>query len=365
MSDSSSSVAVEVRDVTRSFGKQPAVDAISLSVRRGEFLTLLGPSGCGKTTLLRLIAGFEIPDSGSVWLDGQDVTAAPPHRRNVNQVFQSYALFPHLSVAENIAFGLKRQRLPHTEVAASVSEMVALVALEGCEHRRPHQLSGGQKQRVALARALAPRPAVLLLDEPLSALDARLRQAMRLELKRIQRHIGTTFVFVTHDQEEALTMSDRIALMNNGRIEQLADAATLYHRPSTVFGAEFVGETNLVEAEILTRDPDCVRVRIGADVELAVPAASWQSNWARARISIRPEKIQLSKQLLTDRNSFAARIEREQFLGALHRFTLLTDGGVRLIAATAGENSLREKLSVGDRVWAAIHADDVVVLDPS
>src|SRR5687767_191391 len=207
--------AIEVQEVTKRFGATLALDSVSLAVRAGEFLTLLGPSGCGKTTLLRLIAGFEVPDSGAVLLEGNDVTHVPPHRRNVNQVFQSYALFPHLSVRENVAFGLRMQRLPAPEVAVRVTEMLTLVSLQGFEDRRPHQLSGGQRQRVALARALAPRPAVLLLDEPLSALDARLRQTMQLELKRLQRQLGTTFVFVTHDQEEALTMSDRIALIHH------------------------------------------------------------------------------------------------------------------------------------------------------
>jgi len=207
------SFMVELKRVTKRFGSFVAVDDVSLEIHAGEFLTLLGPSGCGKTTLLRMIAGFETPDEGAVLLDGVDVTSLPPYKRNVNQVFQSYALFPHLTVRENIAFGLRMQRMPAAQIAERVAEAVALVSLEGFEERRPHQLSGGQRQRVALARALAPRPSVLLLDEPLSALDAKLRGSMQLELKKLQRQLGVTFVFVTHDQEEALTMSDRIALV--------------------------------------------------------------------------------------------------------------------------------------------------------
>ena len=212
---------IEIEGVMKRFGDFAAVDNVTLHVRAGEFLTLLGPSGCGKTTLLRLLSGFEMPDAGVLRLDGEDITYLPPYRRNVNQVFQSYALFPHLDVRENIRFGLRMKKVPRAEAERRVEEVIALVALGGLERRKPGQLSGGQRQRVALARALVPRPAVLLLDEPLSALDAKLRRQMQLELKALQRRLGLTFVFVTHDQEEALTMSDRIAVVQRGRIAQL------------------------------------------------------------------------------------------------------------------------------------------------
>ncbi|MBM3855007.1 MAG: ATP-binding cassette domain-containing protein, partial [Verrucomicrobia bacterium] len=225
------SARVELREVTKRFGAVEAVAGVSLEIAAGEFLTLLGPSGCGKTTLLRLIAGFEAPTSGTIWLSGQDVTPLPPYRRPVNQVFQSYALFPHLTVWENVAFGLRMQRVPAAEIKERVRQALELVSLTGLDARPPHQLSGGQKQRVALARAVVCRPQVLLLDEPLSAIDAKLRHAMQLELKRLQRQIGITFVFVTHDQEEALTMSDRIALVNRGRLEQVGRPPEIYTRP--------------------------------------------------------------------------------------------------------------------------------------
>ncbi len=354
--------AVELRQVTKRFGAVTAVDDVSLTVRAGEFLTLLGPSGCGKTTLLRLIAGFEAPDCGTVWLGGVEVTALPPHRRDVNQVFQSYALFPHLNVRDNIAFGLRMQRRPAAEIAIRVAEVIGLVALEGCEDRKPQQLSGGQRQRVALARALAPRPAILLLDEPLSALDARLRQTMQIELKRLQRQVGTTFVLVTHDQEEALTVSDRIALVNRGRIEQLGTTQEIYHQPATPFAAEFIGQANLCEVELIRRGDGVAWLRLGGEIELSVAAEIWPENVARGRVSIRPEKIHLSKTRLPGTAAFEARVVEEVFKGAHDRFTIETAGGLRLTVLAANESALREAIHAGDHVWCAVHADDVVVV---
>jgi len=357
------SFMVELRKVTKRFGSFVAVDDVSLEIRAGEFLTLLGPSGCGKTTLLRMIAGFETPDAGTVLLDGEDVTQLPPYRRNVNQVFQSYALFPHLTVRENIGFGLRMQKMPAAEIDVRVAESVALVSLEGFEDRRPHQLSGGQRQRVALARALAPRPSVLLLDEPLSALDAKLRVAMQLELKRIQRQLGVTFVFVTHDQEEALTMSDRIALVNCGRIEQLGDGPEIYHRPATPFAADFIGEANLLEADFLgVNGGATVRVRVASGLELVLPAEVWPADVKHALISIRPEKLHISKSPVACENSFEARVDEEVFKGALDHLQLATTAGTRLNAVVANESAMFEAIHRGDRVFCGLHASDVVVV---
>ena len=354
--------AIELRGVSKKFGSVRAVENVNLSVRPGEFLTLLGPSGCGKTTLLRLIAGFEHPDSGAVYLEGTDVTNVPPYRRNVNQVFQSYALFPHLSVRENVAFGLRMQRLPAREIATRTAEAVALVSLSECEDRMPHQLSGGQRQRVALARALAPRPAVLLLDEPLSALDAQLRQTMQLELKRLQRRLGTTFIFVTHDQDEALTLSDRIALINGGRLEQCGDVHDVYHRPATIFAADFIGRANILETEFLSRDGTGARVRLQGGLELRVPAASWPDGLTRAKATIRPEKIHLSRERVAVENAFQATVDEEVFKGAIDRLTLVTSSGTRLTAIASNESALRQSHHRGDVVWCAVHADDIVVI---
>jgi spermidine/putrescine transport system ATP-binding protein len=359
------SAAVELRNVSKCFGSVRAADDVSLSVQAGEFLTLLGPSGCGKTTLLRIIAGFETPDAGTVVIGGEDVTRVPSYRRNVNQVFQSYALFPHLTARDNIAFGLRMQHMASKAVEQRVNEVMSLVALGGCEDRKPHQLSGGQQQRVALARALAPQPAVLLLDEPLSAMDARLRQAMQIELKRLQRQVGTTFIFVTHDQEEALTMSDRVALIHQGRVEQCAGGHEIYHRPATAFAAEFVGQTNLFDAELLARESDRVRCRLTGGLELSVSLARWPEGASRATVSIRPEKLHLSRSLLSVENAFPGRLDEAFFKGALDRFVIATDAGTRLAALAANESAHRESLRAGERIWCAVHVDDIVVVPSS
>jgi spermidine/putrescine transport system ATP-binding protein len=285
-------VDVRLVDVVKRFGDAVAVDRINLEVLDGEFFSLLGPSGCGKTTTLRMIGGFEEPTSGLIELQGTDVTWLPPYKRNVNTVFQNYALFPHLSIYENIAFGLKRKGVNGSEVKSRVTDMLRLVELPGFERRRPTQISGGQAQRVALARALINRPAVLLLDEPLGALDLKLRKQMQVELKRIQQEVGITFIYVTHDQEEAMTMSDRIAVMNKGRYEQLGDPESLYERPTTRFVAGFLGVSNLLpgtadgtaDGYALVRLKDGTRVRVPGSMVTQAPNVD---------IGIRPEKIRL------------------------------------------------------------------------
>src|SRR5215469_307399 len=245
---------VQIVDLVKRFAEVTAVDGINVDVVGGEFFSMLGPSGCGKTTTLRLIAGFEKPTEGQILLDGRDVAHTPPHKRNVNTVFQSYALFPFLTVEENVSFGLRYKDVTKGEARKKTAEALSLVQLDGFQKRRPRQLSGGQQQRVALARALVLNPAVLLLDEPLGALDAKLRKALQIELKALQEEVGITFIFVTHDQEEALTMSDRIAVMNKGLVEQAAPPQSIYEEPTTVFVAEFLGVSNLLEAEAVGRD---------------------------------------------------------------------------------------------------------------
>ena len=351
---------VELRGVSKRFGDLAAVRDVSLEVRRGEFLTLLGPSGCGKTTLLRLIGGFESPDGGRVILDSEDVTDLPPYRRNVNQVFQSYALFPHLTVIENIAFGLEMKRLPKREIRERSHRALELVSLQGKEGAKPAALSGGQRQRVALARAIVCEPKVLLLDEPLSALDAKLREQMQAELKHLQRRLGITFIFVTHDQQEALAMSDRVAVMNDGAIAQLGDAAEIYRRPLTRFVAGFIGQSNVATAGIIRRGPDSVVLKIAEGIELNAPAAAVPPDAKTVSISIRPERIRVSGTATPGANRFEARVVGEIFRGQTARLTLRTAGGFELSAVAASE--ARASLPAGDLVHCTIDPEDIVVV---
>jgi spermidine/putrescine transport system ATP-binding protein len=278
--------------VTKRFGDVTAVDDLSLTVDRGEFFSLLGPSGCGKTTTLRMVGGFEETTAGTIYLGDADVTTLPPFRRDVNTVFQSYALFPHLSVYENVAFGLRRRRVPDGEVRQQVAALLELVELPGYEQRKPSQLSGGQQQRVALARALINHPRVLLLDEPLGALDLKLRKQMQIELKRIQTEVGITFIYVTHDQEEAMTMSNRIAVMRAGRIEQLGPPEELYERPATEFVAGFLGVSNLLDGEVAGRDGEFASIRLHDGAVVRAPAAA-VNGAPSVRIGMRPEKLRV------------------------------------------------------------------------
>src|SRR3979490_1954022 len=281
--------------VVKKFGVFRAVDRLSLDIRAGEFFALLGPSGCGKTTLLRMLAGFETPDEGRILLDGKDIAQVLPHQRPVNMMFQNYALFPHLTVRDNIAFGLKRARMPRSEIDTRVAEMVALVKLEGLEKRKPDQLSGGQKQRVALARSLARRPQVLLLDEPLAALDKKLRESTQTELMELQRRLGVTFIIVTHDQEEAMTVADRIGVMDSGRLEQVTTPRQLYEAPNSRWIAEFVGDINMIEGQIASRAEHrwIVATRDAGTVVAAAPRQPTEKT--AICVAIRPEKVKLSR----------------------------------------------------------------------
>lgn len=286
-------IAVELRDVVKSFGDVVAVDRVSLRIRDGEFFSLLGPSGCGKTTTLRMIAGFEQPTVGEVFIADQPVVGVPAFERNTNMVFQNYALFPHMTVAQNVAFGLEMKRVSRAEINQRVTEALEMVRLPGMEDRRPKQLSGGQQQRVALARALINRPSVLLLDEPLGALDLKLRKEMQLELKDLQHRVGITFIYVTHDQEEALTMSDRIAVMHDGQVLQVGSPTEIYERPNCQFVANFIGETNLLEGQVMRRENGHVTVMIRPDLRIRVPAGEESAASAQVTVAIRPEKLHL------------------------------------------------------------------------
>jgi spermidine/putrescine transport system ATP-binding protein len=283
--------SIELRDVWKTFGEVAAVDGVSLAIEPGEFLTLLGPSGCGKTTTLRMIGGFEFPTAGEVYIDGEAMGSRPPYRRPVNTVFQNYALFPHLTVGQNVAYGLEMQRTPKAEQRERVAAALAMVRLPQVEGRKPSELSGGQQQRVALARALVNRPAVLLLDEPLGALDLKLRKAMQLELKQLNREVGATFVYVTHDQEEALTMSDRIAVMNEGRILQVGPPAEIYERPRNRFVADFIGQTNFLDVTILGMIVDQANVQIPGSPPVRVRLPAGGATRGPATLAIRPEKV--------------------------------------------------------------------------
>src|SRR5919106_4944760 len=279
--------------VTKRFGNVLAVDGISVDIDRGEFFSLLGPSGCGKTTTLRMIGGFEQPDDGRIKLGGTDAAALPPHHRYVNTVFQSYALFPHLGVFDNVAYGLRRKRVPKDEIGGRVSRILRLVDLPGFEGRRVSQLSGGQQQRVALARALVNEPRVLLLDEPLGALDLKLRKQLQVELKAIQRDVGITFAYVTHDQEEAMTMSDRIAVMREGRIEQVGPPEEVYERPATEFVASFLGASNLLDGTVGPPDGDFRTIELVSGEKVRVPAAAIEGTDRSIKLGVRPEKIRI------------------------------------------------------------------------
>src|SRR3954466_14854442 len=328
---------IQLEELSKSFGEHVAVAGIDVEMPAGEFFTLLGPSGCGKTTTLRMIAGFEQPTSGRIMLDGSDVARVPPHRRNVNTVFQSYALFPHLDVTKNVAFGLKYQKVEKRERAKRVAEALELVNLTEFAHRKADQLSGGQQQRVALARALVLRPRVLLLDEPLGALDAKLRKNLQVELKALQAELGITFVFVTHDQEEALTMSDRIAVMNNGHVEQAASPQAIYEEPLTVFVADFLGVSNLLAAEAVGRDGASCAVRIGDRVFRC--GQGELDAVGEVKVMIRPERIVIEPHAEAGDERLPGIVERSVFLGGAHEVRVRVLGGELMRVTVANDGS--------------------------
>jgi spermidine/putrescine transport system ATP-binding protein len=350
---------VSLVGLVKRFGEVQAVAGIDVDMPSGEFFSMLGPSGCGKTTTLRMIAGFEQPTEGKILLDGHDMAFTPPHKRNVNTVFQNYALFPHLNVFDNVAFGLRRQRVAKQELRRRVGEALELVQLSGFEKRKPGQMSGGQQQRVALARALVLKPAVLLLDEPLGALDAKLRKALQIELKALQQQVGITFVYVTHDQEEALTMSDRIAVMSGGRVEQVGPPREVYEEPTTTFVADFLGVSNLMTVTAKGESNGRCKVSLG---EFELHAANGEiATTGETRMVIRPERVHLEPHGSTGENRIPAMVERVVYLGNANQVIVGLAHGERiqaLVQNTGHELAYRQ----GDPVQAHLPADALRVL---
>ncbi len=357
---------LRIEVVSKRFGEFLAVNQLSLEVYQGEFFALLGPSGCGKTTLLRLVAGFEQPRTGRIMLEGVDLAPVPPHRRPVNMMFQSYALFPHLTVEGNVAFGLKQEGLPKNEIAARVADMLALVKLESFGRRKPHELSGGQRQRVALARSLVKRPRVLLLDEPMAALDKKLRGETQFELMDLQRRLGLTFIIVTHDQSEAMTVADRIAVMDRGRLIQVAPPAEIYERPNSRWVADFIGSVNLFEGRV-GNDEGTIegtalgRLRAAGKINAEPGATVW--------VAVRPEKVRLTRyevgrhEQAVAENGVAATVIDIGYLGDLSLYRLRTEAGVALQAAIANTEPLIARgIGWNDKVWLSFAPEAAIVL---
>lgn len=388
-------ISLELKEIKKSFTEGEAVlDNISLEISKGEFITLLGSSGCGKTTTLRIIAGLEQPDAGSVWLDGREVTGLEPNQRDVNTVFQNYALFPHMNVAENIGYGLKLKKVPKSEIRKKVSQMLELVQLEGYEKRKPSELSGGQKQRVAIARALVNNPKVLLLDEPLGALDLQLRRAMQIELKHLQKKLGITFIYITHDQEEAINMSDRIAVMRDGRIEQIGTPDEIYNHPKTSYVATFVGNANILHGVAESIQGENAIVKIGNDKVIVKLETSQQNTGAKQHLTagenvtlaVRSENILLQEAAaigdtgtdngdpvdisvaggisdIHDTNSISglqATVTEKNFAGGQLRVTLKLSDGTQLIASRYGIDA---SVAEGQTVRCSFLPTDAVLVD--
>lgn len=353
--------AVNLVDLKKSFGDVLAVKGINIAVEDGEFFSLLGPSGCGKTTTLRMIAGFERPDSGAILIDGVDQASVPPHKRPVNTVFQNYALFPHMDVADNVAFGLRYRDVPKNDQSRLVGEALEKVRLSGMESRRPTQLSGGQQQRVALARSLVLNPSVLLLDEPLGALDAKLRKALQVELKGLQEELGITFIYVTHDQEEALTMSDRIAVMSLGEVAQLGTPSDVYETPATSYIAEFLGVSNLKEVEVGVSSNGTTPITLGT---YHLDASGNGHPPGPAMISIRPERVGILSSGDTRSNTVPATVQRTVYAGpVLNVHTLV--GGVGEIQISLANQGNQSSLNAGDRITLHLPPDAIRVLAKS
>ena len=354
---------VSIRHVTKRFpGGVVAVDDVSIDIERNEFFALLGPSGCGKTTLLRMISGLETVSSGEIVIDGQDMATTPPNKRPTNMVFQSYAVFPHMTVAQNVGYGLMVTGVDRAETARRVGDALDMVKLSHLADRKPHQMSGGQRQRVALARALVKRPKVLLLDEPLSALDAKLREDMQLELSRLQREVGITFIIVTHDQDEALSMADRIAVMDHGRVSQVARPGALYEAPANRFVADFIGKVNLFDAEVVGARAGGLAAEVKGLGKIAVPFDGEAAG--QVALAVRPEKIRLSKkEPRTADVKVKGRIAEWAYYGDNSHMYVDTDGGLRISVTLQNETrSTVDAADVGDTVWLAWAAEDTLVL---
>jgi putrescine transport system ATP-binding protein len=362
---------LRIEGVVKTFGHVRAVDGVSLEIGAGEFFALLGPSGCGKTTLLRMLAGFEAPDEGRILLDGQDIAQVMPHERPVNMMFQSYALFPHLNVRDNIAFGLRRAGMARADIATRVAEMVALVKLEGLEKRKPDQLSGGQRQRVALARSLARRPQVLLLDEPLAALDKKLRESTQAELMELQRRLGMTFIIVTHDQEEAMTVASRIGVMNGGRLDQVATPRELYEAPLSRWIAEFVGDVNVFDGEVESRALNRLTITTRDAGQLVVAEPRDPVTKTTVAVAIRPEKVKLSRRGPVVDGAGAHSINRLEgvvsdvsYLGGLTTYKVKLDSGAIVHSSMANTARLdTDAYGPSQRVVAWFTPDDCMVLE--
>ena len=349
---------IQIKDVNKVYGENHIVKNLNLDVYQGEFLTLLGPSGCGKTTTLRMLAGFEEPTDGEVLLNGMEISNIPPYKRDVNTVFQSYALFPHMTVRENIGYGLRMKKVKKQEIERRVNEALQLVQMEEFADRKPRQLSGGQQQRVAIARAIINNPAVLLLDEPLGALDLKLRKQMQLELKHLQQRLGITFIYVTHDQEEALTMSDRVAVMNKGRIEQIDSPKEIYYSPKTKFVADFIGETNLLQGKVKDKNTENTIVCLeGKDMFFKVEESGGIQE--EVYISVRPEHISIVDNE-NDTNCFEAIVKEHIFVGSVSKIIVTLSSGKEIVVqeSTQSESSF----SVGEKVYVSWKKEHATIL---